>query len=146
MSPERFVWRYVLRRGVLDPIVPLRLSNAGRTTPVIWGLLDSGSDRVVVPRWVADGLSVELEPLSMGIMTVSGSARASVGRMDLVIGLGHGVMKFRDIAVIVPEAKQVPVLIGRNPVFRTFDVLFQERVGQVTLTRECGSHGLSVVD
>lgn len=124
-------WTYVdcatnERKEVCYPFVPCVLSSDGRTSGPVEGLLDSGSDGVVVPRPIADFLGLELERAEP--IRVVGS-RVERYRSSISISLGRAGRlcgPIRDVEVSVLEGGDTPIILGRNPIFRLYKIAFIE--------------------
>jgi predicted aspartyl protease len=136
MTAGGHTWRYVLRKGVLAPLIPVRLMHGSKVSPLFWGLLDSGSDRVAIPKRLADLMEARLTEMPMGIITAAGHAKASTCVIDLELGFPQGTERFQAVCAIVVDTPLTPILIGRAPVFKEFDVLFKESMVLIKLTRE----------
>ena len=133
MATVSFEWPYTeLRRGSY-PYIPLRLARGSVCTPVLNGLMDSGSDIIVVPKAIATYLGLEDGKVTTAMDTAGGRIKAHRSHVDIELLCKGNVIGFRDVEVAVVDMKTMPVLIGRHPVFSTFDVLFQERKGVFSL-------------
>ena len=110
------------------PLLPIILYCKGKKTPPIEGLVDSGSDGLFIPRRIADFLGLERgAPVqSTGVDGAYDAFRTDVG---IVIGRG-GKDREADLGIIeatVPaNDKDVPVLIGRHPIFDEYQIIFEE--------------------
>lgn len=116
-----------LPRGVkLYPLLPLRLSFQGNKTPYMEGLLDSGSDGLLIPKRIADFL--ELPDLGVAKSSgVGGKFKGHQTQVELSIGRGGREIKFGLVVAFVPDQEQdIPLLVGRTPIFDEFQVIFEE--------------------
>ncbi len=108
------------------PLIPVRFySKSGRTT-IIEALLDSGSDTIHINRGIVAFLSLpkgkKIESGGMG-----GKYIAYETKVGLILGRGGREVDFNYVNAIFPEKeKDVPVLIGRFPVFEEYQVIFEE--------------------
>jgi hypothetical protein len=108
------------------PLLPVTLSWNGKSTRLLEGLLDSGSDEIVLPRFIATRLGLEL--VRTNPITVVGSrsnrfeshVSLSLGRAGRICG------PINDIKVSVLEGDDTPLIIGRDPVFKLFRITFIE--------------------
>lgn len=108
------------------PLLPVALSWNGKSTRLLGGLLDSGSDEIVLPRFIATRLGLDLERANP--ITVVGSrtnrfeshVSLSLGRAGRICG------PIKDIKVSVLEGDDTPLIIGRNPIFKLYRITFVE--------------------
>jgi len=91
------------------------------------GLLDSGSDGVVLPRSLAEYLGLELEPAETPMRVADGKGiERYVSRAHLTIGRAGRYCEPIDAEVTVPVEGIAPILVGRDPIFRLFVITFIE--------------------
>lgn len=91
------------------------------------GLLDSGSDGVVVPRGIADYLELELKPAETPMRVADGkSVKRFISKVYLTIGRGGRYCDPIEAEVSIPAEGDPPILIGRDPIFRLFVITFVE--------------------
>ena len=89
-------------------------------------LLDSGSDVVHLHRDIADSLGLNRLNMteSEGMGGKYNSYETEVG---LIIGRGGRTVDFGAVKAVFPENDlNVPLLIGRYPVFEEFQIIFEE--------------------
>ena len=108
------------------PLIPVRFYTKTKKIPIFEALLDSGSDIVHINRGIMSFLNLppgrKIKSSGMGGNYVS--YETEVG---LIVGRGGREVDFGIIKVIYPEEeKNVPILIGRIPVFEEFQVIFEE--------------------
>jgi hypothetical protein len=99
------------------------------------GLVDSGSTTTFVPFEIAEMLSAPIEKEDSAI-GAGGRFQNTIRRLDITILKGvDAVTKFVNFPVYVPtEADRIPyVVLGRDSIFRKFDVIFRERMQRVLL-------------
>lgn len=73
---------------LFHPVIPLTISSEGRRSPPLEGLLDSGSDGVVLPMGLAEYLGLHLKPAETPMRVADGKsverytskARLTIGR------------------------------------------------------------------
>ena len=91
------------------------------------GLLDSGSDGVVLPKSLADYLGLELKTAETPMRVADGrSVDRYISRASLTIGRAGRHCDPIDAEVTVPKEGRSPILIGRDPIFRLFIITFIE--------------------
>jgi predicted aspartyl protease len=109
------------------PMIPCIIASEKRTSPQIEGLLDSGSDGIVIPRGLADYLELELKPAGRPMRVANGrSVERFISKASLTIGRGGRQCDPVEVEVSVPSEGDPPILIGREPIFRLFVITFVE--------------------
>jgi len=110
------------------PFMPIYLYNGEKKTVLLEGLIDSGSDYLFIPKGLADFLN-----LSKGkkeeISGVCGSCNAIETQVGLVLGRGgkNREMDYGCVKTFFPEKERnMPILIGRYPIFEEYQVIFEE--------------------
>lgn len=106
------------------PLIPIRLYSKHKKTRVIEGLIDSGSDVLFIPKGIADYLNLpkvkKVKSTSIGGLEISFETK-----VGLILGRGGREVDFGYIKAVFPEEeKDIPVLIGRHPVFDEFQIIF----------------------
>lgn len=115
------------------PFVPAVISSGPKNAPPIEGLLDSGSDGIVIPLFLARSLDLELEesePMKVvGRMVDRYRSRASIslGRA------GRFCEPLVDVPVNIPFEGDFPIIFGRSPVFELFRITFIEAEHRFTM-------------
>ncbi len=108
-------------------MVPCIISSADKKSPLIDGLLDSGSDGIVIPRSLADCLDLQLKPAARPMRVANGrEVKRYTARVSITLGRGGRFCGPIDAEVSVPADGDPPLLIGREPVFRLFVITFVE--------------------
>ena len=108
------------------PFIPCILSSERKTTREIDGLLDSGSDGVVINRSMADMLELKLKNAN-SIRVAGSKIQRSVSNISIKIGrAGRFSQLFENVQVSVIEGEETPVIIGRDPIFRFYRITFIE--------------------
>jgi len=111
--------------------VPIRFYSKYKETTTFDGLLDSGSDDILIPIGITEYLK-----LTLGEKLKSDSAGGKIETYKIKIGviLGQGG---RDVDFGIVDAKateiDIPILIGRYPIFEEFQVVFEEYKKRVKL-------------
>jgi predicted aspartyl protease len=118
------------------PVIPLQFSLKDGTPVTVAGLLDSGSDVMLMPHDVADSLELDAGKKTDEIDGVGG--RVKVAKATARVVLDDGKRTYR-----IPHPLQVnvqlsgnmfdDVLIGRIPFFQEFIVEFNENARRVRL-------------
>lgn len=91
------------------------------------GLLDSGSDGMVIPRTVAKFLELDLRPSIEPMQVADGrDMDRFVSKIVLAIGRGGRFSDPVDVEVSIPKEGNPPVIIGRDPIFRQYRITFIE--------------------
>lgn len=98
----------------------------GRRTAPTEGLLDSGSDGIVLPPGIAEFLKLELREEEKPMRVVSHEVPRFSARVNLIVGRGGRFFTFPDVTVHIPREGDTPILIGRDPVFKAYRVTFDD--------------------
>ncbi len=114
------------------PILPVKFYHKERKTPYIDALLDSGGDFIVIPLPIAQYLELELEEAG-SVNTAGGETSLFKATLDMVIGKGNTTATYKKILIHVSSRKDIPVLIGRHPIFEDYEVIFRKQKDQVIL-------------
>jgi hypothetical protein len=114
------------------PIIPVRFKNKERRTPLIEALLDSGGDFIVIPLPIATFLDLSLEQ-ACDVDTAGGTASLYKAKVDMAIGQekNHTIYSQKEIHVSTRE--DIPVLLGRNPLFEDYEITFKKHKNQLIL-------------
>jgi len=116
------------------PMVPVRLSNGKESVTTI-SLVDSGSTTTFIPLEFAEILSLPIEKEEEAI-GAGGSFKNTIRRVDISILKGSStIAQFSNFYVYVPvdEGKVPYVVLGRDSIFRKFDITFRENKERVIL-------------
>lgn len=110
------------------PLIPITLYTENGSMN-FEGLVDSGADALHIPLEVA-----ELLGLTKGELIHSdgagGSYDSHLSKVGLKIGRGNKnrIHDFGSVDVCFPNVKtNTPILLGRNPVFREYNITFEEK-------------------
>jgi hypothetical protein len=111
----------------LYPLLLIQLYKAGERPRSFEGLIDSGADTLFIPKRIADIIGLELRDriVSSGVFE-RGLCRTT--KVGFIAGrMGAGRLDFGQVEATVPESEgDIPILIGRNPLFRYFEIIFKE--------------------
>lgn len=115
------------------PFIPIVLYNKSKVTPVIEAIIDSGADFIQISKALAMALGLEegkkIESSGMG-----GDYINYETKVGLKIGRGVKAIDIGYVKAFYPEEdKNVPILIGRHPVFEKFKIIFEEYDKKFTL-------------
>ena len=142
-EPLRFVFRYKIQEvtnpdtGSVEtytyPLLPCTFKWKGKRTSPTEGILDSGSDGLVLPLGIARFLELELQDEKKPMKVVSHEVPRFSARVDLMIGRGGRYFTFRDVKASIPKEGDTPILVGRDPVFKSYKVTFDDSTTTITL-------------
>ena len=114
-------------------MVPVRFIGPKGPSPIIDALLDSGSDFILIPIALAEALGLSMRELPKPIGTAGGERKGLEARCDFELGRGGRVEKYPNLKINVIDNRDAPVLIGRDPIFKDFKVIFEESLENITL-------------
>jgi len=114
------------------PIVPIKFHYKGKRTPIIEALLDSGGDFIVIPMPIAQYLGLELEEAG-DIDTAGGTASLFKSTIDITIGKNERAASYENNQIHVSTRSDIPVLLGRNPIFEDYEITFKKQKNQLIL-------------
>ncbi len=142
-EPLKFVFRYKIQEvrnpetGSVEeysyPVLPCTFEWRGIRTSPTEGILDSGSDGLVLPIGVARFLELELRDEEKPMRVVSHEVPRFSAQVDLTIGRGGRYFTFPGVRASIPKEGDTPILIGRDPIFRLYRVTFDESKSIITL-------------
>jgi hypothetical protein len=108
---------------IYRPLIPLTLEGEEKLDVI--AILDSGSDITVIPEEIALMLGIkchkENEITGIGGIPI----KSKEGNIRATFGKGHEIYTF-DIPVLIPEKKDVAIIIGRAKFFEHFKITFSE--------------------
>jgi predicted aspartyl protease len=118
------------------PIIPLQFNLKDGTPVTVAGLLDSGSDVILIPKDIAESLELNISKKTNEIDGVGGKVK--VAKSSIRVRLDDGKRVYR-----IPHTLEVNVqlsgnvfddiLIGRVPFFEEFIIEFNENAKRVRL-------------
>ena len=118
------------------PIIPLQFNQEDGTTGTIAGLLDSGSDVILIPKDIAESLGLNIGKKTSEIDGVGGKIKIAKSRVRISLDDGRKVYRIpHPLEVSVQLSGQVfdDILIGRVPFFEEFIIEFHEGAKRVRL-------------
>jgi hypothetical protein len=115
------------------PYVPAVISSGPNRAPPIEGLLDSGSDGIVIPLFLAKSLNLELEK-SEPMKVVGRMVDRFRSKATVTLGrAGRFCEPLKDIPVNIPLEGDFPIIFGRAPIFELFRITFVEAERRFTM-------------
>jgi hypothetical protein len=114
------------------PLVPIKLYSNGKETPLIDGLLDSGGDFIVIPLAIAKYLKLKLEKAGC-VDTAGGSTTLYRTTVKMELGDTDKKIVYKDLEIHVSTRNDIPVLIGRCPIFEDNEIVFKKHKNQLIL-------------
>ena len=121
------------KETVAYPFLPCTFEWGGKRTPQTDGLLDSGSDCVVLPLEFAMFLNLALKDEKDPMRVPGGEIPWYSATANLTIGRAGRLFTFPRVRVAIPKTGDAPVLIGRDPVFKVYRVTFDDPRSRFTL-------------
>lgn len=122
------------------PLIPIRLTLGDRATPVIEALLDSGGDFIVIPLPIAKYLQADLE-IADSVKTAGGNCNLFKTNVNLIIGRKEKEPAYEHLEIFVADRDDMPVLIGRTPLFDDFEITFNKSQQKIILNPVCNASG-----
>lgn len=113
---------------IYRPLIPLTLE--GEVKLDVLTILDSGSDVTIIPEEIASVLGLRFTRDNEVTGIGGSSLKAKEASLRVTFGKGHETYGF-DIPVLVPEKKDVPIIIGRAGFFEQFKITFFEAEGKL---------------
>jgi len=127
MSESQFVFEY---RDF--PLIPIKFCSMERETPIIDALLDSGGDFIVVPHAIAKYLGLNL--LKAGYVdTAGGETTLYKSFVNMVINDKDKKFTYEDLEIHVSNRNDIPVLLGRKPIFEDHEIIFKKYENKLIL-------------
>ena len=114
------------------PIVPVKFSYENRDTPIIDALLDSGGDFIVIPIPIAKYLGLKLKKAG-SVDTAGGTTPLFKSNLDMTIGKKDYTVVYNNLEIHVSGRDDIPVLLGRNPIFEEYEITFKKKRNQLIL-------------
>ena len=127
MSNKEFIFEYCKY-----PIIPVKFKNKDKKTPIIEALLDSGGDFIVIPMPIAQYLELKLEKAG-DIDTAGGTTSLFKSSLDMTVGKNIKIKSYENKIIHVSTRSDIPVLLGRNPLFEDYEITFKKQKNQLIL-------------
>jgi len=116
------------------PVIPVKFYSENKETPVIDALLDSGGDFIVIPMPIAKYLSLKLKKAG-SVDTAGGETVLFKSIVSMEIGRKDQTYTYKDIEIHVSDRNDIPVLIGRHPIFEDYEITFVNKKKQLIMSR-----------
>lgn len=127
MSELQFIFEY---RDF--PLIPIKFCTSGRETPIIDALLDSGGDFIVVPNAIAKYLELNLQKAG-NVDTAGGETTLYKSFVNMVINDKDKKFTYEDLEIHVSDRNDIPVLLGRKPIFEDNEIIFKKYENKLIL-------------
>ena len=127
MSDIQFIFDYLKY-----PVVPVKFFCNDKETPFIDALLDSGGDFIVIPLPIAKYLGLKLRKAG-SVDTAGGTASLFKANLDMVIGGKELSVTYNNLEIHVSDRNDIPVLLGRAPIFEDYEIIFKKKANQLIL-------------
>ncbi|MFE3845733.1 aspartyl protease [Thermoplasmatota archaeon] len=114
------------------PIIPVKFFYKDKKTPFIEALLDSGGDFIVIPMPIAKYLELKLEKAGE-VDTAGGAVSLFKSYIDITIGKNGGIAEYKNNLIHVSTRSDIPVLLGRSPLFEDYEITFKKHSNQLIL-------------
>ena len=114
------------------PVVPVKFYYKNRETPIIDALLDSGGDFIVIPMPIAKYLGLKLKKAG-SVDTAGGTTALFKTTLSMIIGKKEETASYNNIQIHVSGRSDIPVLLGRHPIFEDFEITFKKQKNQLIL-------------
>lgn len=114
------------------PVIPVKFFSNGKDTPFIDALLDSGGDFIVIPMPIAQYLGLKLKKAG-AVDTAGGATMLYKSILNMIIGGKNISHTYKDIEIHVSARNDIPVLLGRHPIFEDYEIIFQKRNNKLIL-------------
>lgn len=127
MSDLEFIFEYQNY-----PVVPVKFYYNETETPFIDALLDSGGDFIVIPMPIARYLKLKLKKAG-DVDTAGGTTSLFKANLSMVIGSNEKSVTYNNIQIHVSDRDDIPVLLGRHPIFEDYEITFKKHKDQLVL-------------
>ena len=115
------------------PIIPVKFYYKEKKTPFIDALLDSGGDFIVIPMPIARYLELKLKKAGH-VDTAGGTTSLFKATLSMVIGKKNKTT-YKNIQIHVSARNDIPVLLGRHPIFEDYEIIFKKQKNQIILNQ-----------
>lgn len=137
----KFSFRYKKEKDasgyIYRPKIPLLLSNNGKCLEIM-GLLDSGSDTLSIPSFIARYLGIKLSPRKQKVQGIGGPVEVRYGLVNVTVRskMKKHIIRGAKVAVPFNDDDQIDdIIIGRIPFFWHFRITFDENARRVILLK-----------
>jgi len=115
------------------PVIPIKFYYKEKETPIIDALLDSGGDFIVIPMPIARYLGLKLKKAG-SVDTAGGTTALFKATLSMIIGKREETVTYPNIQIHVSNRNDIPVLLGRHPIFEDYEITFRKHKNQLILT------------
>jgi len=133
-----YVIEKVERGFVSRPKIPITLSSGEKNLETL-GLVDSGSDVTVIPLGIAEFLGINIGGKVSGVSDFhEKKIEMAYSFVNLKIEKGDSVFRIFQMPVRIPlkeEEQPDGIILGRDGLFREFDVTFEENARRIVLQK-----------
>jgi len=116
------------------PVVPVKFYYKDRETPIIDALLDSGGDFIVIPMPIAKYLGLKLKKAG-SVDTAGGETSLFKATLSMIISYKGVNNTYNNIQIHVSGRNDIPVLLGRHPIFEDYVITFNKINNQLIFTK-----------
>ena len=127
MSQSMFIFDYFRY-----PVVPVKFFYKTKETPFIDALLDSGGDFIVIPMPIARYLGLRLKKAGE-VDTAGGTTSLFKATLSMIMGKKEKTSVYKNIQIHVSGRNDIPVLLGRHPIFEDYEITFKKQKNQLIL-------------
>ena len=127
MNDLEFTFEYIRY-----PVIPVKFNNNIKETPFIDALLDSGGDFIVIPMPIARYLALKLKRAG-SVDTAGGITSLFKANLNMIIGNKNNFVSYNNLEIHVSERNDIPVLLGRHPIFEDYEITFKKQKDQLIL-------------
>ena len=124
-------------KDIYRPVIPLQFNLKDGTPVTIAGLLDSGSDVILIPRDIAESLELDFGRKTSEIEGVGGKVKVAKSRIRVRLDDGkrvHRIPHTLEVCIQLSDKAFDDILVGRIPFFEEFIIEFNEGAKRVRLT------------
>jgi len=114
------------------PIIPIKFIYKEKETPIIDALLDSGGDFIVIPMPIANYLDLKLKKAG-SVDTAGGTTSLFKANLNMILGKKDKKAIYNNIEIHVSTRNDIPVLLGRYPIFDDYEITFIKQKNQLIL-------------
>ncbi|HEX16914.1 MAG TPA: aspartyl protease [Thermoplasmatales archaeon] len=116
------------------PLIPVQFVNGEKKTPIIAALIDSGGDSIVIPRAIAEYLGAKIEESGIA-KTAGGFTSIKRTKLKMIICKNRDKIEYDKVDVFVSDSSDIPVLLGRDPLFEDFEIIFRKKHKELILRK-----------
>jgi predicted aspartyl protease len=114
------------------PLIPIKFHSPDRETPLIDALLDSGGDFIVIPNAIAKFLKLKLSKAGC-VDTAGGETNLCRAHVSMSIHGDGNKYVYKDVEIYVSDRSDLPVLLGRRPIFDDHEIIFRKHENKLIL-------------